>query len=210
MLRTTGFAALLLLANVQAPVISSLSPSTVVAGSETFWLTVNGSGFVPGSVVRIDGAERTTTFLSTARVAASISSHDISRVGVRQISVQTPTGDASPALPLTIVAPPSAPKLLRISPTTVTAGGPAFRLSVSGTDFAPNSLIEIDGSTRTTFDSTPTSLTTEVSAEETATAGARRIRVVTPAPGGGTSEPVELTIRPVRSRLPQDWPETLR
>ena len=194
-LRVTACLVLVLPA-VERPAISSLSPSAVVAGDTGFWLTVRGSGFVQGSIIRIDGEERTTTFMSAATIAASILASDISRVGVRQVSVQTPLGSTSPSSPLTVTAPPPAPRLISIAPTTITAGGPAIRLTVTGADFADTSLVEIDGETRPTFDVSATTLVAHVSASDRAAAGTLRIRVVTPAPGGGASRAAEMRITP--------------
>jgi len=184
---------LLLWSVLQSPSISSLSPSHVVAGDTSFWLTVNGSGFVQGAVVQLDGADRTTTYLSPTRIAALIAANDISRTGVRQVTASTPMG-VSAALPLTVIAPPPVPKVLSLSPVSIAAGGPAFRLTVTGSGFAPTSLIDIDGETRATFEATATTLVTGISAEERTTPGIRRVRVVTPPPGGGTSAAIELRI----------------
>ena len=49
------------------PTITSLSPTGVVAGSGTFTLTVNGTGFVSGAVVNFNGAATTTTFFRKLR-----------------------------------------------------------------------------------------------------------------------------------------------
>ncbi|MDD1653317.1 MAG: hypothetical protein LUQ64_02095, partial [Methanomicrobiales archaeon] len=57
-----------------APVLSSLSPSTVTAGDAAFTLTVTGSGFVRDSKVRWNGQDRSTTFVSSTQLRATISS----------------------------------------------------------------------------------------------------------------------------------------
>jgi len=63
----------LLLQHSEADItIASTSPSTAIAGDVAFWLTVHGSGFDRDSVVRLDGADRTTTFMSPTTVAGSI------------------------------------------------------------------------------------------------------------------------------------------
>ncbi len=48
--------------------ITVLSPSTATAGGDAFTLTVNGSGFLAKSVIRWNGLNRTTTFVSESRV----------------------------------------------------------------------------------------------------------------------------------------------
>jgi len=194
-LRSTFVAVVLLLRNTDAPTLSSLSPSTVVAGDVGFWLTVNGSGLEPGSVVRMDDVERTTTRLSSTTLAAMIAAVDIAHVGVRRISVATPDGELSASQTLSVVTPPPSPTLLSIAPSIVRAGGPAFRLVLHGSDFRPTSLVEVDGVERATFDATATSLVIDVRHEDLHTPGTRRIRVVTPPPGGGVSSILELKIR---------------
>ena len=49
------------------PVESSLSPSSANVGAPGLMLTVNGSGFVSSSVVRWNGADRATTFVSASQ-----------------------------------------------------------------------------------------------------------------------------------------------
>src|SRR5712672_1695219 len=50
------------------PTISSLSPSSVVAGGPAFTLAVNGSNFVIGAVVNVNGLPRNATFVSNSQV----------------------------------------------------------------------------------------------------------------------------------------------
>jgi len=58
------------------PVLTSHAPASVTAGAAGFTLTVTGSGFVPGSTVRWDGAARTTTFSSATQLTAAIPAAD--------------------------------------------------------------------------------------------------------------------------------------
>lgn len=72
------------------PVISTLSPSNVPPGSANFTLTVNGSGFVNGAVVRWNGANRVTTFVSSSRVTAAVLAADVATAGTVSITVFNP------------------------------------------------------------------------------------------------------------------------
>ena len=103
------------------PVASSLSPDTVVAGGSAFTLTVRGSQFVPWSVVRWNGANRTTTFVSSTELQAAIDAADVATGGPAQVSVLTPApgGGTSGTLTFTIVNP--APTLT-VNATSVTGG----------------------------------------------------------------------------------------
>jgi glucose/arabinose dehydrogenase len=72
------------------PVVSSVVPSAVIATDPDFTLTVNGSGFVYGSVVRWNGSDRPTTFVSAAEVKATIFAGDIAVAGTASVTVFTP------------------------------------------------------------------------------------------------------------------------
>jgi hypothetical protein len=109
------------------PVATSLTPASAVAGSAAFTLTVNGSGFVSSSIVRWNGADRPTTFVSASQLRASIAAADIAVAGTASITVFSPTpgGGASAALTFAIGAgstPP--PPVLSASASTVAAGSP--------------------------------------------------------------------------------------
>ncbi len=59
------------------PLAAQLSPSTIPYGVGPFTLTVDGSGFVSGAVIRWDGSDRPTAFVSNTRLTAAISEADI-------------------------------------------------------------------------------------------------------------------------------------
>lgn len=77
--------------NNPAPVLTSISPNSREAAGGTFNLTVNGSGFVNGSIVRWNGANRTTTFNSSTQLTASIPAGDTAFVGSATVTVFNPT-----------------------------------------------------------------------------------------------------------------------
>jgi hypothetical protein len=108
--------------NNPTPQITSVSPSTVTAGSEAFTLTVTGTGFVAGARVRWNGAERTTTFVSSTSVTASIPATDVAAAGTGAITVANPgpVAAVSNTINFTIRAP--APDLT-ITALTAPQGG---------------------------------------------------------------------------------------
>ena len=102
------------------PVATSLSPSSTMFGGPAFTLTVNGSKFVAGSVVRWNGASRPTTVIGPTQLQAAIGASDIAAAGTAQVTVFTPGpgGGISAALPFTIRDLPR----LAVSSTTVPGG----------------------------------------------------------------------------------------
>ncbi len=73
-----------------APTTTSLSPGAVIAGDPGFTLTVDGSGFIYGSIVRWNGADRPTTWISPAKLEAAIPASDIASAGQAVVTVFTP------------------------------------------------------------------------------------------------------------------------
>ncbi len=95
---------------------------------------------------------------------------------------------------MTVVPVPAAPMISAINPPTVPVGTPGVTLTVTGTAFVGSSRVQVDGSERATTLVSPTQLTAELLAADLASGGTRMIRVVTPAPGGGTSNALTLTV----------------
>ena len=113
--------------NNPLPSLSSLSPASITAGSGAFTLTVDGAGFVQGSQVRIDGAARTTMFVSATRLTAMLLAADIAGAGMRAITVfsSAPGGGTSSSLDLSVTAAGAAPALTingSSNPATVAPG----------------------------------------------------------------------------------------
>ncbi len=73
-----------------APTLASIGPTTVAAGSPALALTVTGSNFVAGSVVRVGGSDRPTTWLSSTQLVAALTAADAAAGGPLAITVFTP------------------------------------------------------------------------------------------------------------------------
>jgi len=69
------------------PAISALSPAVAPIGTHDFTLIVEGSDFTPAALVRWNGQERPTTFVSDTRLTATISATDVLTTGTVPISV---------------------------------------------------------------------------------------------------------------------------
>ena len=135
---------------IPAPSLTTLSPNSGTAGGPAFTLTVNGSNFVSGSAVQWNGSARTTTFVSATQVTAAIPASDIAAAGTAQVRVVNPGGGTSNALTFTINTGTPAPGLTTLSPNSRTAGGPAFTLTVNGSNYVSGSVVQWNGSARTT------------------------------------------------------------
>jgi hypothetical protein len=182
--------------NNPTPTITTLAPSSAQSGDPAFTLTVDGSDFVDGAEVQWDGSGRTTTFVNSTQVTADISASDIATAGTVHVQVMNPApgGGLSNGLSFTISAGPNpVPDLTSLDPSSATAGGPAFTLTVNGSSFVSNSVVRWDGTDRTTTFVSSTQLTADIPDTDIAAEGTSDVTVFNPTPGGGTSGALTFT-----------------
>lgn len=86
------------------PAATALVPPGRLAGSGAFTLQVHGTGFTKCSVVRWDGADRPTTWVSDTRLDAALPGTDVAAAGTHDVTVFTtsPGGGTSGAQVFTV------------------------------------------------------------------------------------------------------------
>src|ERR1051325_7124858 len=70
----------------QTPAITSLNPGSASAGGPAFSIVVSGSNFIPTSTVKLNGSARTTTFVSSTQLVATINASDTASAGTSIIT----------------------------------------------------------------------------------------------------------------------------
>jgi hypothetical protein len=188
----------------QKPSLASISPNSASAGGPGFVLTVTGSNFATNSVVlwacpNLSATSvRPTTYVSSTQLQASISESDIPWAGTAIVQVNTPYVGISSVLPFTVTSStttnPNAPSLTSISPTSASAGGPWFVLTLNGSNFTTNSTIYWNGGLHPTFYVSANQLQTNILASDIAVAGTGSVFVSNP--GIGASSALSFTITP--------------
>jgi hypothetical protein len=178
--------------NIPTPVIGTISPDSVTAGSEAFTLFISGTGFETNTVGFLDGTSRPSKFnMVTGQIEMSITAADVAVAdSSAQVTVANPLpGGTSNAL--TLVVNPianGAPTITGFNPPSATAGtmGP-FAVSVAGTGFVQTSVVNWNGSPRATTFVSSSQLMVNFTTQDLATAGSGSVSVSNPAPGGGVS-----------------------
>lgn len=176
------------------PAITSLSPASALAGGAAFTLTVNGTGFVSTSVVNFNNVAKVTTFVSATQLTAAITAADIASTGTPPVTVISPTPGGGTSNSVTFNVNNPAPTISSVAPTSAILGSGAFTLTVNGTGFIASSVVDFNGTARTTTFVSATQLTAAILAADVNTAGTFPITVVNPTPGGGTSAGVNFTV----------------
>ncbi len=186
-----------------APFLFTSSPSNVPTGSVGQYVTLTGSGFIPDSVAHWDGTPRSTTYVSSTELKAFITSTDFSAAGTYDIAVYNPApgGGTSNSLSFTVGTPatptgtPSlVPGLISMTPSSASAGGAVFELTVVGANFTPSSIVRWNGTSRITTFVDGGTLTANITASDIMSAGSATVTVFNPSPGGGTSNALTFVI----------------
>jgi hypothetical protein len=180
--------------NNPLPTVSSLSPSSAVAGAAAQTLTINGTNFLSTSTVTYNGTARTASFISSTQLTISLSAGDQATAGSYPVVVTNPTpgGGASTTDDFTVNNP--VPTVSSLSPSSATTGGAAFTLTVNGGNFVTTSAVQWNGSNSATVYVSATQLTASITAADIAAAGTSIVNVVNPSPGGGTSSAVSFSV----------------
>ena len=84
-----------------------LNPTAATPGGGAFTLTVNGGGFISGSVVQWNGSALATTFMNKGQLTASVPAANIAAAGTASVTVVNPSpgGGASNVEYFTITTP---------------------------------------------------------------------------------------------------------
>jgi phage tail sheath protein FI len=168
------------------PVLSSLSPSNVIAGGAAFTLNLNGNNFVPASTVTLSNSSTplTPVFVNNSQLAVTMPASAIaSAITSLTVSVSNPVigggGGTSAALPLVVNAGGiPTPTISSVSPSSVTVGYAApLTITVNGANFAPTSTVSLNS--------------VALAAASVSVVDATQLTVSAPALGAG---PVSLTV----------------
>lgn len=164
---------------VVTPTLSSISPSTVAAGSAGFTLTATGTNFVSGTQILWDGVAMTTTVVSNTQLTAAVSTAQIASAGTISIRVMKPDTTTSGTMQLTITGGTTSTfSLTSISPSSVAAGSAAFTLTATGVGFAANDVIALNGTGITTSFDSATQLHATVAASSVLSPGVISVSVL--------------------------------
>jgi hypothetical protein len=179
-----------------APTVTGLNPSSATAGGPAFTLTVSGTSFVGSSVVRWNGSNRTTTYVSGTQLTAAITAADIVAATTASVTVFNPApgGGTSNALSFSVTGQNPVPSITGLNPSSATPGGPAFTLTVNGTNFVGSSVVRWNGANRTTTYVNGTQLTAAITAADIVALTTASVTVFNPVPGGGTSNAVSFSV----------------
>ena len=175
------------------PVITSIFPSSAVAGGPGITLNVAGTGFISTSVVYWNNSARTTTFNTTStQLSIAVTAQDLAVPGTAQVVVVSPLPGGGPSTAVNFTITPAqnpVPTITSLSPSGTPVGvlPPGNILTVNGTNFISPSSVNFNGILRASTFVSATQLTVPMSASDVASNATINVTVSNPVPGGGVS-----------------------
>ena len=189
---------------VQAPgpVVTSLSPATVIVGSGSLTLTVTGANFTSSCQVLLNAQNVQTTFVSATTLTAELQARLIASTVPVTVSGSCPGATESNANTLQLPVVNPVPTLTSVSPDAVVAGAPQLEITLTGSNFVPGSTVLVNGvaaGQNLGYDNAH--LAVELTTAQLATPGSLQLSITSPAPGGGTSASVPFQVLSAANRV---------
>lgn len=157
------------------PTLSSLSPTSVVAGSADFDLTLSGSGFQQGAAVIFGGTLLTPASVTASTIVVRVTRNLIQTPEVIQVRVRQGTID-TPPLNFSVTTAP-APSISSLSPSSAFAGSPGFDLTLSGANFQQGATVLFGSTSLTPRSVSASTIVVAVPANLIGSAGTVGVRV---------------------------------
>ena len=135
------------------PTITTISPTSTVAGGAGFTLTINGGNFVAGSMVNFGGSAPATTFVNSTQLTATIAAASIASTGTMAVTVTNPPpggGTSNPVNFSVTSGVANVPTISILFPSCAPAGEQFVdsvnnQLTVVGENFVPSSVVRWNG-----------------------------------------------------------------
>ena len=124
-----------------APTVTAITPSIAYVGTASSTVAIIGTGFVPTTIIDVNGAARTTTYVSSTQMNVLLNASDVAATGILSLSAvnASPGGGTSTAITLAVNNPaPGSP--IKLTPSLALTGTTTpTTVTVTGTNFVPAS-----------------------------------------------------------------------
>ncbi len=133
-----------------APTLASIAPSVVTVNAAQFTMTVTGTNFVNGSVVKWGAQNLTTTYVSPTQLTAIIPGSLLTAAGTVNVTVFTPApgGGTTSAQTFSINPAPQQPTISTVLPASFVQNSANVPLSINGANLT-NATVTFKGTTLT-------------------------------------------------------------
>ena len=192
-----------------APTLTSVSPTSGLQGASLLTVILRGTGLVPNAVVSFSGVgvlPNAPTLNNSTQLTFVISIDPTAPPGVRDVTVLNPDGQTATLMnAFTVVAPPPAPTITSLNPTSGEQGANGLPVTITGTDFVGGGSFGVNFGAGITVASatvtSPTTIAVTLNIASDAILGDRDV-TVTNVDGQATTAPNAFTVVAPPSMLP--------
>ncbi|HZM90726.1 MAG TPA: lamin tail domain-containing protein [Blastocatellia bacterium] len=124
-----------------ATIVTSISPTNVVAGGPSFEMLVAGKNFKTGASVLFDRTDLATTFKSPAELVAQVPASLIAKPGIHSVSVRN--SDEAQSNDSVFRVFPESPLIGSLDPSTVIAGSEEVMVTIGGQKFQQGAVVRV-------------------------------------------------------------------
>ena len=192
--------ALPLLITNPLPVLSSVTPASLLVGDSTRVLVVRGGAFRHNSVVRWNNVDETTRFVADTELEVDLAGLDVAWGMSVSLSVYNP-GPAGGIATVAYLVQNRRPVVSGITPDELPKDAAATTVEVTGENFVPGVQVRLNGSAISTTYYNAHRLTFVVAGANLPTVGALTLSVANPDPAVAPSSDTTFWARPSRTHL---------
>lgn len=178
-----------------APILTQISPLSVVAGSAAQTLTLTGTSFVPGAKVAFGTTDLTTTFTSATELKATVPANLLATSGSFPVKVTNPAPGGGVSSPIAFTVTNPNVVLTQVTPSMATVGSPAVDVVLRGSGFLATTQVLFNGAPVAKTFVSATELSATIPAASLLAAGEFPLTVQNPPPGGGLSSPLVFRVQ---------------
>jgi hypothetical protein len=177
-----------------SPALASISPAQGTVGENGLTVRLTGTGFVTTSVARFGFDARPTRRISPTELEVDLTAADLGTAGAFPIAVLNPTpgGGVSGPVQLSLVNP--VPTASSVTPSSALAAQDSLVVTLTGTGFLPVTEVRLNGTALPTRRISATQVEATLAATDLETPSTISLTAANPAPGGGTTAALPLTL----------------
>src|SRR5271168_2723233 len=198
--------------NYPAPTITSISPTSIPAGSSQAYLTIKGNNLIqqtqagyslaPGTAA---AALATNQYIGLNEMIVTLPASLLQDPKTLYIAVTSPhpgggtypaQNQAPPAGTIFTITPVASPVpvITSMNPSTAFAGAVGVLLNLTGKNFVSQSTVFVNNASRSSTYFNSTTMQVDLESTDLLTPGQVSIQVVNPLPDGGSSAPASLNV----------------
>ena len=156
--------------------ITEIAPNSVEVGSTSLQMIVLGNGFGPSSAVYFNGAQLSTSYVSSVQLNSVIPANLLATAGTYNVAVST-NGNLTNAIPFSVAGTAPSVVITALLPSSVPAGSASFTLTITGAGLMTGQVVNFGNLSTGSISPAPGQLTATIPAAWLTTPGTVNVSV---------------------------------